>query len=263
VSGWVDVAQARALPGLRLVLSTGVPGPWGEAAKGVFHAKGIAYTMVRQAVGAPNPELLAWTGRDNAPQAVLGDEPARTGWSEIIFLAERLAPDPALVPEEPAERAQMFGLIHELAGENGLGWCRRLMLLDLTLSLPTSALAETHPLRVSVARLGSKYGYGAAAVKAAPARVAGILKLLSEQFAEQRRRGRRFLIGERLSALDIHWAAFAAMVSPLPEELCPMPANLRPFYELSDPALRSACSPELLAHRDFVYREHMELPVRL
>ena len=42
-----------------------------------------------------------------------------------------------------------------------------------------------------------------------------------------------------------------------------MPANLRPFYELSDPALRSTCSPELLAHRDFVYREHMELPVRL
>ena len=245
------------------MLTAGLPGPWGEAAKGVFFAKRIPYTRVRQVAGAPNAELLAWTGHDNAPQAVFEGEPARTTWPEIIFLAERLAPEPALVPDDPAERAQMFGLAHELAGENGLGWSRRLMLLDRTLSLPTSVLAADHPMRAQVAGLGRKYGYSAAAAQAAPARVAGILRLLSEQLAAQQRRGRRHLVGDHLSALDIHWAAFAAMVSPLPESQCAIPAGLRPLYELSDPALRAACSPELLAHRDFVYREHLELPVEL
>ena len=114
---WVDVATARGLPGLRLVLSAGVPGPWGEAAKGLFFAKRISYTRVRQAVGAGNAELVAWTGHDNAPQAIFGVEPARTVWTEIIFLAERLAPEPPLVPADPAERAQMFGLAVELTGE--------------------------------------------------------------------------------------------------------------------------------------------------
>ena len=260
---WLDVAQARGLAGLRLVLSAGVPGPWGEAAKGLFFAKRISYTRVRQVAGAPNAELLAWTGHDNAPQAIFADEPARTGWTEIVYLAERLAPEPALVPVDPTERAQMFGLIHELAGENGLGWSRRLMLLDRTLSLPTSVLAADHPLRAQVAGLGRKYGYSAAAAQAAPARVAGILRLLSDQLAAQQRHGRHYLVGECLSALDIYWAAFAAMISPLPESQCAMPAALRPMYELSDPALRAACSPELLAHRDLVYHEHLELPVEL
>ena len=158
----------------------------------------------------------------------------------------------------------MFGLTHELAGENGLGWSRRLMLLDGTLSLPTSVLPDRSPR----ARAGGRprrasTATAPAAAQAAPARVAGILRLLSDQLAEQQRRGRRFLVGERLSALDIYWAAFAALISPLPEAQCAMPAGLRTVYELTDPALRAACSPELLAHRDFVYREHLELPVEL
>lgn len=260
---WLDVAQARGLPGLRLVLSVGVPGPWGEAAKGLFFAKKIPYTRVRQAPGDENSELRAWTGFDNAPQAVYQDEPARIAWPELIFLAERLAPEPALVPASPAERAQMFGLAHELAGENGLGWSRRLMMLHGTLSLPTSVLRADHPVRVQVQALGRKYGYSPAAAQAAPARVAGILRLLSGQLAEQQRQGRRHLVSERLSALDIYWAAFAALISPLPESECAMPAGLRPLYELGDPALRSACSPELLAHRDFIYRQHLELPIHL
>jgi len=263
VSEWVDVARARELPGLRLVLTAGVPGPWGEAAKGLFFAKKIAYTRVRQSLGDANAELRAWTGHDNAPQAVYRDEPARIAWPELIFLAERLAPAPALIPASAAERAQMFGLIHELAGENGLGWSRRLMMLHGTISLPTSVLPEGHPVRAQVQTLGRKYGYSAAAAQAAPARVASILRLLSDQLAEQQRRGRRHLVGERPSALDIYWAAFAALISPLPEAQCAMPASLRGAYDLRDPELRNACSPELLAHRDSVYREHLELPIEL
>jgi glutathione S-transferase len=157
----------------------------------------------------------------------------------------------------------MFGLIRELAGENGLGWSRRLMLLHGTLLLPESVLPADHPTRLQVKRMAGKYGYSPEAAQAAPARVAAILQLMSDQLAEQQRRGRSFLVGDRLNALDIHWAAFAVLISPLPEELCAMPGGLRGVYEVTDPKLRSACSPELFAHRDRVYREYLELPIRL
>jgi hypothetical protein len=66
MSDWTTVSQARGLPGLRLVLTAGVPGPWGESAKGLFFVKKISYTRVRQALGEENGELRAWTGFDNA-----------------------------------------------------------------------------------------------------------------------------------------------------------------------------------------------------
>ena len=44
---WVSVEEARALPGLRLVLTRGVPGPWGETAKNLLHVKGIPWVAVR------------------------------------------------------------------------------------------------------------------------------------------------------------------------------------------------------------------------
>ena len=133
---YLEPELARTRPGLRLVLTAGVPGPWGEAAKSIFGLKGIEYLPVRQTAGESNPALIAWTGHANAPQAVLDDEPARTGWAEILLLAERLAPTPSLIPEDPHERALLFGLCFEICGEDGLGWHRRLQIMDAMLSLP-------------------------------------------------------------------------------------------------------------------------------
>lgn len=260
VAEYLSVAQARSRPGLRLVLSVGVPGPWGEAAKGLFHVKGIPFVRVRQEPGGENPELEAWTGHDNAPIAVYEDERPRAHWEEKIWLAERLAPEPPLVPETPAERALMFGLIHEIAGETGFAWSRRLMMLREVLALP---LPDDHPVRRTVERLGRKYGYAPAVAEAAPARVVAILELMSEQLRRQRERGSRFLVGDALTALDVYWATFAAMVEPLPPELCPMPEPMRRSYTVADASIRAAADPGLLAHRDFVYGEYLELPIDL
>jgi glutathione S-transferase len=256
----VDIQTARKLPGLRLVITSGVPGPWGEAAKGLLHAKGISYARVDQAGGMPNDELIAWTGHGNAPQAIYQDERARIGWSELIFLAERLAPDPPLVPRDPELRLQMFGLIHEIAGENGFGWSRRLMMLHHGLQLPADAMG---PMRQVFERLGNSYGYDAQAGDAAPKRVEDILLLLSARLGAQLARGSGFLIGDSLSAADIYWAAFAALLEPLPAEQCAMNEGLRGTYTMSDPVLRKAAAPSLLEHRDRIYRAHMELPIQL
>lgn len=255
----VEVAEGRRLGGLRLVLTRGVPGPWGEAAKGLFQVKQIPFVRVAQQPGLSNDELFAWTGRRNAPVAVYENEPAVSRWTEILFLAERLAPSPSLLPSDPADRAQMFGLAHELCGEQGFGWSRRLMMLHPILR----GAPDPPPEALQVpAELGRRYGYTARAGDAASARVRDILALFAGQLSRQRERGIRFLVGEGLSALDVFWAAFAAMVEPLPDDVCPMNPGLRAGYRLQASDEASPAMERLLEHRDFVYREYLELPVR-
>lgn len=251
---FVDVETGRALPGLRLVLTAGVPGPWSEAAKGILHVKKLPYVRVRQEMGEANEPLAAWTGQTSAPVLAWNDERPRTTSHEILFLAERLAPEPALVPDDAEERARMLGYAHELIGEQGFGWQRRLMLLHPMLAAAGDAAPE------GIRRMAGKYGYSAAAAEAAPARVIAILRMLAAQLERQHAEGLRFLVGDRLSALDVYWATFAALLAPLPDELCPMQPGLRAVYTAHGP-VRDALEPVLLAHRDFVYHEYLALPV--
>jgi glutathione S-transferase len=255
---YATVADARALPGVRLVLSIGVPGPWGESAKAVLHTKGIAYTAVAQLPTQPNEDLVAWTGHANAPVLVVGEEPARAGWAEILFAAEGLAADPSLLPAVAGDRAAMFGLAHEICGQDGLGWNRRLAMVHQGLAfLADAPAADRAPLEV----LGSRYGYSPGAGERAEARTAEILEVLALQLAAARGGGGRYFFGDRLSALDLYWACFAAMVAPLPQDLCPMPRGMRAVYESRGPLIDAALDPALLEHRDFIYREHLVLPM--
>jgi len=257
---WMEVEQARELDGLRLVITEGVPGPWGEAAKGVFRVKGIPFSKVRQRGGQPNEELFSWTGHRNAPIAVYADEPPRTDWLAILLLAERLAPEPSLIPADPRERAFHFGLCHELMSEGGFGWCRRLMLFQ------RSAGDDGQPqeaMRPVLERMFRQYGYSPEAAARAPGRVAEILGLLSQQLAAQRAKGHAYLMGPRLTALDVYWAAMAGIAAPLPPEQCAMSDGMRGVYGAITPEIEAALDPELLALRDRVYAEHLGLPVDL
>ena len=258
---YLGVEEARSLPGLRMVLTQGVPGPWGEAAKDMFRVKGIPFARVAQQGGRPNPEIETWTGQSNAPQAIWEDEPARSGWAEIVLLAERLAPAPRLLPDDAEERAALFGLGFLLAGEDGFGWQRRLMMLHPILSLPHSALPPDNPVRQTVERLARRYGYSAEAAEAAPARAAAILRALGARLEAQKSAGSPYFFGDALTALDVLWAAFAALVQPLPEAQCSFSPALRAQYTLEDPTVLEAVSPLLLAHRNFVYDKHLGLPL--
>jgi len=256
---YIDVEQARNMSGLRLVLSPGVPGPWSEAAKGIFYVKKIPYVRVRQEIGGENRALREWTAQTTAPVAAWNDEPPRSTWIEQLFLAERLAPNPPLIPANIEDRVLMFGYCNELCGERGFGWSKRLMLLHPTLSDPASSGSN----RAFATYLGKKYGYDPALAEAAPARCAEILRLLGARLEQQRAKGSKFFIGNQPSALDIYWAAFAALIQPLPHELCPMPQSFRQMYTNTDPVVQAAVTPLLMEHRDFIYREYLELPIDL
>ncbi len=265
---YVEIAAARKMSGLRIVLGAyPIPGPWREACKGVYHVKGLKYTAVRSGdagtsdlalgMGDTQAELIAWTGQASAPVVAWHDERPRAGWVDQLNLAERLAPEPALIPAGVDDRARMFGLANELLGENGLVWVKRLLMVDG----PLKTLPDNDPQREFWMFLGNKYGYTPAAAEAAALRIRDIVAALATQLASQQAAGKRYLIGDSLSALDIYWAACCAILDPMSPERCPMADDFRGAYGNTDPRIEAALTPALRAHRDFVYEQHLELPV--
>jgi glutathione S-transferase len=253
---YVPIEKAKAMRGLRLVL-TSIPGPpWTEAAKAVFHVKRIPYVPVAQQPVVTNDALQEWTGHSNAPIAVYDDERPRAGWAEILFLAERLAPDPPLIPADAEDRVRFFGLAHEICGDDGLGWNRRHLMVKEGLE----AKSRGGPPGIAD-YLASRYGYSAAAAARAPGRIADIFRVLSRQLRGQAEHGRPFLVGDRLSALDLYWATFAVLVRPLPAALCALPDWLRKAYTMEDRSMLDALDASLLEHRDRIYRAYLELPI--
>lgn len=251
-----SIADARTLDGLRLILTAGVPGPWGIAAKAIFAARGVPYTPIAQELGGNNEEQMNWLGIRNAPVALYYDEKPRSGWAEILFLAERLGSGPSLIPENPFDRALMFGLAHEIAGENGLGWCRRLLIVNGPIEE-----GPAHPGYDFARFFGDNYGYSPEAAAVAAKRSIDVLELLSAQIARQQDAGKRCLVGDKLSAVDLYWVAFANLIDPMPHERCPMSDDFRAMYSSSPAPVRAAASPALLAHRDFIAETVVGLPL--
>lgn len=249
---YVSVEEAITRKGLRMVVVGNVPSPWGEAAKGILRVKAIDWAAVRLVYDSE--PLKQWAGQRSGPVAIYDNEPPRAGWAEILLLSERLAPTPSLIPADAAERATMFGLAHEICGEGGLGWARRLQLVHAGLQ-KNGGFAE----RVSQ-YLGRKYGYTPEIGAASAARVAALLRMLATRLQS---RGGRYYFGDKLTAVDIYSATFMALFRPLPPEHCAMDAASRAAFETADGTTDAALDPILLRHRDRMYAEHLELPLSL
>jgi len=250
-----EFEATRDAGGLRMVYVPGVTSPWGEAAKGILHVKGIDYTAAR--LDGRNAELLAWAQSTSAPVAVYEQERPRSGWAEILLLAERLAPEPRLIPADAEQRALLFGLSHEICGEMGLGWCRRL------LGVVEGLQGKPGFPKPVASYLGGKYGYRDGIGPMAEQRVVDVLGMLTARLTAQREAGSDYILGDALSAVDIYSAAFMALFAPLPPDQCPMPEVLREGFEATNDRIRAALDLNLLAHRDRIYQEHLELPLSL
>jgi len=257
---FVDAATARATRGLRMVVLGMLPSPWSEAAKGLFRLRGVPALAVRLIPG--DPDMAAWTGARNAPVALYEDQPPRTGWAEILALAERLGDPgaPPLVPPEPEARVRLYGLAHELAGEDGLAWCARLAMIDASFK---SGGQRSFPLRAAQ-YLASRYGYAPERVPAARERVRGVLALFDAELARHRADGHRYLMGATVSALDVHLATFLTPIAGLREEDCP---SIRPDFRRALDYLRDEeqvrIPPALLEHRALMFQQHLAWPIQL
>jgi glutathione S-transferase len=242
-------------PGLRIVLVRGVPSPWGQAAKTIFEIKRLDYVVAPWLPGEPNENLVAWGGETSAPIVAWAKEKPVNRWIDILYLAERLAPKPTLFPTDATQRALMIGLSHEICGEMGIGWNRRLQLF-------APAFASGSP-PAGISRMGSKYGYNENDAKAAGERIAASLKALATQLKSQYARGMPYFVGDALSALDVYWTAFANLLDPLPKEQNPMAEGLRRGFTATDPVIKAALDPLLLEHRSRIFREHFRDPMEL
>lgn len=254
---YVDIEQAVQRPGLRMVVVGGISSPWGEAAKGLFHIKGLDWAAVRLDYTSDAMKQFAG-GRRDAPVVVYNDEPPRHAWDQILLLAERLAPEPALLPADPAERALAMGLAHEVCAEGGLGWARRLQLVHAGLCGTGGGFAPQ-----AAAYLARKYGYRAEEAPQHGRRVAALLDMLTARLRSQRAAGQRCLLGSQVTAVDVYSATFMALFKPLPQTACAMDPATRQAFETLDAATARALSPELLGHRDWMYERWLELPLRL
>jgi glutathione S-transferase len=251
----IALAEAASRGGLRLVLMAGFPSPWTVAAKAIYDVKRIPYLRAQPMPSDEPGALQRVTGQASYPAVLYEKETPRSGWAEILLLAERLAPEPALIPADAEERARFFGLAHEICGTDGLGWSLRLLMIH--------GGQEASPPNPVTAYLAPKYGYSPEAAASAPARASAILRLLSAQLKRESARGNAYLLGPSLTALDLYWAAFSNLLSMLPPEQCPMPAPMRALFANAPPEVQAALDPALIAHRDFVFAKHIGLPLEL
>jgi glutathione S-transferase len=250
---YLNPAEAIAHKGLRLVLVQGLPSPWGQAVKTIFEIKRLDFVVAPLVMAGTNEDVVAWSGQNSAPVVAWKDEAPINKWIDILHLAERLAPEPALIPKHAWDRAIMFGLSNELFGELGIGWCRRLQIVG-----PALNAAQPPEFAVSLAK---KYGHNKKDAAAASARIVDSLNIFATQLQDQREEGSSFLVGDRLSAVDIYFTAMMNLVAPLPNEQCPMPEAFRPSFTATDPAIVNALSPILLEHRQRIFDTYFRNPM--
>jgi glutathione S-transferase len=105
------------------------------------------------------------------------------------------------------------------------------------------------------------YGMREGAVAESDTRIVGILNAFSAQLHRQREAASAYLVGDRLSGCDVHWACFSILLEPLPVEDCFAADQMLALFASKSEAVAAALDPILIEHRDHIWREHIGLPV--
>lgn len=247
---YVTINEAIKADGLRIVIVKAMPSAWGLAAKAMAEFKSLDFVCAHQIPMSENPELLAWSGTNSAPVVAWNDEPPLNRWDDILLLLERLAPQPRLVPENSAERIAVFGIGHEICGELGFGWNRRLDLMR-------------PPAGESPGPFAQKYHYREAEAALANSRVIALMTELATRLKRQKDAGSAYLVGKTVTAADFYWAAFSNFVALQPPEICPVNPAARPMFEHTPAEITAAIDPILIEHRDYIMRTCYKLPLEL
>ena len=118
---FVMIAEARAQKGMRLIIAEGLPGPWAEGIRGILDVKKIPYFRGRFDMSSDHRDLIDWSAQSSVPVLAWNDEFPKSNWTEQIFLAERVEPEPSVIPANIDDRTKMFGLCNEICAPQGFG----------------------------------------------------------------------------------------------------------------------------------------------
>jgi glutathione S-transferase len=252
---WLALEEGLKASGLRIApVRAGVPSPWSELCRALYRVNHIPFSLI----SARDPkrglaDLRAATTYDTLPVVFWDSERPLASWLEQLSLAERLAAAPRLLPADPVERAKVIGFLAELCMEDGFGWNRRIMMIQRLLT--ESQFGERGQ---TIGRyLADKYGYAYTDSRRAEQKCEAIVAAFITRLAARR----PYFLGDTLTALDLGWAAFAALIRPLPQDMCPMTEMWRDLYSWTP---KQSSPPEveaLLNRRHCVYRDWMEIPV--
>jgi glutathione S-transferase len=255
---WISLADGLKRPGLRLALiRAGMPSPWSEFCRAIFHVKQLEYEQLDGRDPVAGLKLLReTTAQESMPVAFWNDERPRANWLELLHLAERLREEPRLLSDKCEERVRTMGLCAELCSEGGFGWHRRILLIH---DLLTNSDFHERERRIGH-YLAGRYGYEPSRVDLSRRRCEDIVAMFARLHTAQNDTGSYF-DGNSLSAIDLAWAAFAALIRPLPHEHCPMPDLWRALYCWEPVNTSAETVNALLQRRDRIYKEHLSLPV--
>jgi glutathione S-transferase len=249
--GYVDINQAINADGLRLILVQGMPSAWGIAVKAMMEYKSLDFTLGPQKPMQENAELMVWSGTNSGPVVACNGEKPINRWDDILLLLERLAPEKPLVPQSPAERFQLFGIGHEICGELGFGWNRRLDMMRP----PDSSEGP--------GEFAQKYNYRETEADLANSRVIAFMADLAEILKAQKGRRSDYIIGQSVTAADFYWAAFSNFVTLQPPEIMPIDPAVRPMFENTPAEITAAIDPILMEHRDRIMKAYFKIPHEL
>jgi hypothetical protein len=250
---YVDLETAKAARGVRMVAPGVVPSPWTEAAKGLFKLAGIPVACVRSVRG--DAAQAAWTQAHNAPVVFHDDDPPRTVWSQILALAARLAGAGTLLPVELDRRVETVGFIHEIAGEDGLGWSARLLMIHASFTSD----GQRGFVKPVAQYLAAKYGYAPDRIDEARARAIAVTAALSARLGDA-----AYFGGDRPDALDCYAATFFTPATAIKPEDCPAFAPpLRQGFAAAHDELGPYLTESLHAHRRRMYERHLGWPIEL
>lgn len=219
------------------------PSPWSERLRWVLDLKGVPYTRRGYQPIADEPELRRTTGSATAPVLLaggdaIGDSDASVEWLETTH------PSPALLPADPAQRAQVRAF--ETTATEVLGPFARHIMVGRMKAMDLQPLAD---------HFAGKYGWS-------PDAEARGTRVLSTFLVDLARavEAAPYLVGGAFTRADVTVASLLAVsMGHPPDELYRLDPGLRVMFGTplaDDPALAP-----LKRWRDEIYRRHRGRPV--
>jgi glutathione S-transferase len=255
---FISLDEAAAMTeGTRITFIPGVQALFAEALKNICFVKGIPVIRALHPLMGVDKEtgqdrqarLYELTSQTGLPTMFYAQERPRNVWTEQLALAERIGSSnsPSLIPENFAQRIEMFGLCGVVLAEDGIVWNMRIL---------------------NDGPLGRKYGYSDAASAAAPAKIAEAIALIDNRLAQQVERGSPYLVGDALSAADIYWATMSMGITATPPEIMPVTQQnkgMLGFFAANSkiPEIANALSERIEEHKRYILTTYCETPAVL
>jgi hypothetical protein len=103
MNAWLTLQEALDAPGLRVApVRGGLPSPWSEFTRSCFHVKRIPYSLVdARDADRGLTSIRTLTGQESLPVVFWNDERPCSSWLDQLLLAERISPQPRLLPDDP------------------------------------------------------------------------------------------------------------------------------------------------------------------